>query len=471
MTSINTNVSALIASRILGQNNRNLNTTLERLSTGYRINSGEDDPAGLIASENLRSNQAGVRSAIGNAERAHSVVATAEGGLAEISDMLIRMQELVSQASSSGGLTTEEIAANQTQVDGMLASINRIASETSFEGVRLLNGSLGFTTSYTDTKLTDVEVRAAKGIETADSSVVVTLAAGDEATKADAGDTAAVTATGTWRVTGSQGAEVFTFATGATQAQIKTAINAASSITGVIVSGVGDVVSKKFGADQFVLVELLSGTGTGGLAASVTAGKVLGTDASITVGGVSGAVDGYQASVKTSTLDITFKMTDAFVGAAAGDTDTITIKKGGGATFQLSPNIGLAGQETLGISSVATYDLGTKEYGYLSDIATGQSENLADDPGTAQSIVAAAIKQVSTLRGRLGSFLGDTLESTMNSLQIAYENLSASESLIRDADFATETAALTRNQILVNASTSILALASSAPMAALSLLQ
>ena len=472
MSRINTNVTALMAARVLGNNNRSLTTTLERLSTGYQINRGSDNPAGLIASENLRSDMANINSAIANAERAGSVVSTAEAALTEISDSLIRLQQLVGEAASSGGLSQDEIDANQTQVDGILTSINRIASETSFQGMKLLDGTQGFITSVAGgtTKATDVNVKSAKGV-TADKSIVVTIAAGDEATKADAGDTADVTATGTWRVTGELGSEVFTFATDATQAQIKTAINAASATTGVIVSGTADVVSKKFGTDQFVLVELLSGTGTGGLAASVTAGRVLGTDATVTIDGISAAVDNYKASLKTSTLDIELLMTDTLCGVAAGATDTITLKANGGATFQLSPNIGLSGKETIGIPSVTSYDLGTNEYGYLSDIATGQSENLTDDAATAQKIVGAAIKQMATLRGRLGSFLGDTVQSTITSLNIAYENVAAAESAIRDTDFATETANMTRNQILVSAASSVLSIANSAPQAVLNLLR
>jgi len=470
MSRIITNVNSLIASRILGQNNQALSTTLERLSTGYRINRGSDDPAGLIASENLRADKAALQGAIGNAERANSIVSTAEGALAEVSEKLIKLQDLVSQAASSGGLTQDEIDANQVQVDGILGSINRIASETSFQGMKLLNGSMGFHTTQTATKSNDVTVNACKGAETAARTVAVAVAVGDEATKADSGDTADVTATGTWRVTGALGSEVFTFTTGTTAAQIKTAIDAASAVTGLIVSGTVDLVSKKFGADQIVRVELLSGTGTGGLAANV--GVAYGTDATVSVDNQAAAVDGYNVSLKTTTLDITLVMTDLLASGndGVGETDSIVIEKAGGAKFQLSPNIGIGGQEIIGLNSVFTHDLGADEFGKLSDIATGQSENLTDDPGTAQNIVSAATKQMAGMRGRLGSFLSDTVGSAINSLQIAFENVSAAESAIRDTDFATETANMTRNQILVNAATSVLALANSAPQSVLNLL-
>src|ERR1041385_8467506 len=127
MSRINTNVSSLIAQRVLGQNNNKLNTSLQRLSTGLRINSGADDPAGLIASENLRAEQVGLTTAIDNAQRATNIIGTAEGGLNEVSSLLTQLQGLVGQAASSGGLSSDEIQANQLQVDSILQTINRIA--------------------------------------------------------------------------------------------------------------------------------------------------------------------------------------------------------------------------------------------------------------------------------------------------------------------------------------------------------
>ena len=464
MSRINTNVVSMASARMLNNNNKALSLTLERLSTGYQINRGSDNPAGLIASENLRSDLAATEAAIGNAGRAHSIVSTAEGALTEISDKLIDLQSLVGEAASTGGLTQEEIDANQTQVDGILASINRIASQTSFQGMKLLDGSLGFVFTNDVTDTTDVNVNAAKIGSTA-QALVVTV--GTAATRGSAGATAAVAGAGsvTYEITGAKGGETFTFATGATQAQVSAAVNAASSITGVKVSG-NALVSTEYGSDQFVRVRNVTGTATGGM----TAGNgTAGVDAVVTIDGNLASVDNYKASLKTGTLDIDFTMTSTFVATAA-NTDTITIQPSGGATFLLSPNIGLAGKEILGIPSVAAHNLGAEAYGHLSDIETGKSENLTDDPETAQNIVGAAIKQVATMRGRLGSFLSDTVESTINSLQIAYENVSAAESAIRDTDFATETANMTRNQILVNAATSVLSVANAAPQAVLNLL-
>src|SRR6476469_10581030 len=105
MSKINTNVSSLIAQRVLRKNNDQLSTSLERLSTGLKINSGADDPAGLIASENLRSEKAGIQTAIDNAGRASNIIGTAEGGLTEVSNLLTQIQSLVGQSANSGGLS------------------------------------------------------------------------------------------------------------------------------------------------------------------------------------------------------------------------------------------------------------------------------------------------------------------------------------------------------------------------------
>ena len=147
MSRINTNVSSLLAQRVLNQQNKSLQTSLERLSTGLAINRGADNPAGLIASENLRSEKASISAAIGNAERAEQVINIAEGGLQEVSGLLIELQSLVGESANEAGLSTEEREANQLQVDSILQTIDRIASSTSFQGTKLLNGTYDFTVS------------------------------------------------------------------------------------------------------------------------------------------------------------------------------------------------------------------------------------------------------------------------------------------------------------------------------------
>ena len=108
MSRINTNVSSLVAQRALQKNNANLNTSLQRLSTGLRINTGADDPAGLIAANNLQAEKTGISTAIDNASRASNIVGTAEGGLNEVSSLLDQLNGLVGQSANTGGLSQEE---------------------------------------------------------------------------------------------------------------------------------------------------------------------------------------------------------------------------------------------------------------------------------------------------------------------------------------------------------------------------
>src|SRR5205809_446378 len=153
MARINTNVAALSAQRGLAKSQRSLSSTLQRLSSGLKINRGADDPAGLIASEGLRSEIAGLNQAIDNSSRASNVISTAEANLNEVASLLTNIKQLVVQAANSGALSKEEIDANQLQIDSAVDSITRISSTATFAGLQLLNGSLDYVTSGVDTNV------------------------------------------------------------------------------------------------------------------------------------------------------------------------------------------------------------------------------------------------------------------------------------------------------------------------------
>jgi flagellin-like hook-associated protein FlgL len=144
MTRINTNVSSLSAQNRLNRTNNDLQTSLTRLSTGLRINNGKDDPAGLIASESLRSDITSINKALSNTQRANQIIGTADSALGQVSSLLNDIRGLVTEAANQGALSDDEIAANQLQIDSSLEAINRIAQTTTFQGRRLLDGSLDF---------------------------------------------------------------------------------------------------------------------------------------------------------------------------------------------------------------------------------------------------------------------------------------------------------------------------------------
>ena len=162
MTRINTNVSSLNAQKTLARSNAQLQESLTRLSTGLRINSGKDDPAGLIASETLRSDIVSTQVAITNSERANQMIATADSALGQVSSLLNDVRGLVSEAANVGAMSSEQIAANQLQVDSSLEAIDRIAQVTQFQGKRLLDGSLDFLTQGIDhTSISDLQIEQA----------------------------------------------------------------------------------------------------------------------------------------------------------------------------------------------------------------------------------------------------------------------------------------------------------------------
>lgn len=162
MTRINTNVNSLIAQSRLERTNQELQTSLTRLSTGLRINTGKDDPAGLIASEALRSDITSLNRAIGNTQRATQIIATADSALGQVSSLLNTMRGLIIEAANKGAVSDDEIAANQLQIDSSLEAINRIAQTTTFQGRKLLDGSLDFITNLsTLTQVTDAKIEQA----------------------------------------------------------------------------------------------------------------------------------------------------------------------------------------------------------------------------------------------------------------------------------------------------------------------
>ncbi|NOZ38711.1 MAG: flagellin [Planctomycetes bacterium] len=177
MTRINTNVASLIGRNTLGRSNASLNEALTRLSTGLRINTGKDDPAGLIASENLRSDITSIRKAISNTDRANQVIATADSALGQVSSLLNDIRGLVTESANAGALSEEQISANQLQVDSSLEALNRIAQTTTFQGRKLLDGSLDFITNSTANfgRLSDLKIDqanlGASGVASVDINV------------------------------------------------------------------------------------------------------------------------------------------------------------------------------------------------------------------------------------------------------------------------------------------------------------
>src|SRR5947209_7546999 len=303
MSRINTNVSSLIAQRGLRKNNTALGLSLERLSTSLKIQRGAHNPAGLIASENLRAEKAGINQAINNAERASNVIGTAEGGLSEVSSLLNQLQGLINQSASTGGLTPAETDANQLQVDSILNTINRLAGSTAFQGLKLLNGNFAYTTSgVTSTNFGAVQINSALLPDNAPVDVVVAVTASAQtATIGYTGGDLSATNNVTIEIAGNKGTQQISFAGGTTVAQIVSAVNALKDSTGVsAINSSGDVglYSTEYGSKQFVSLTTISG----GFAPTSSIDH--GQDASVTVNGGTAQVDGLNVTYRSANLDL-----------------------------------------------------------------------------------------------------------------------------------------------------------------------
>ncbi|HKQ49394.1 MAG TPA: flagellin [Phycisphaerae bacterium] len=491
MSRINTNISALTTIRQLIGNQDDLATRLERLSSGFQINRGADDPAGLIASEALRSEIRGINAAIDNSTRAINVISTADAALAEVSKLLLEVKQLVSSSTNSGAISDEEIQANQLQIDSLLESINRVANSTTFNTKKLLNGQLGYTVSaQNQADLPRLQIFGARvpaggtlpvTVQVTQSALTaqLTISAGGTSGLSAAGGSASLSATNnvTIEVRGRLGTETFTFTGGTTVSSIATTVASFKNLTGVsaslITASAGatgiSFNSISYGSDEFVSVREITGT------FNVTPGdqgdtEDRGRDATVLVNGQAASVKGLVARVRSSGLDMVVDLSTAFGTTLGSSVFGIT---GGGANFQIGSTVGSDGLVSIGIPSLHSSNLGSTAAGFLNMIASGGNYSITnpDNHPKAADIVAAAITQVAVLSGRLGGFQANQIETNLNSQRVALENVTASESAIRDTDYATEVANLTRAQILVQATTQILGVANQIPQNVLALLR
>lgn len=502
MTRINTNTSSLTAQIRLNRTNNDLQTSLTRLSTGLRINTGKDDPAGLIASEALRSDITSITKALSNTNRAAQIIATADSALGQVSSLLNDVRGLITEAANKGAMSDDEIAANQLQIDSSLEAINRIAQTTTFQGRKLLDGSLDFqvTQGTSFAKVKNLEINSANlGATGSITAEINVTAAATKATKdIDFHSRAAPVSPATtppalaegilgadvvFQLSGANGTEVFKFKAGSTAASVADAINLLKDSTGIEATLVDDsgtddttltLTSVEYGSDQFVGIEIIS-EGEFGLFTSAvgTDTRVAGTDVVATVNGTSAMGKGNTLSINNSTISMKVDVEAGYVTAPAATPAspaiTFTIN-GGGAQFQLGPDVVSNQQARLGIGSLNTAKLGGIN-GRLYQIASDGDASLAKDVTKAAAIVDEVIGKVATTRGRLGAFQRTALESNSVSLNDTLTNLTEAQSSIRDADFAKESAALTRAQILVQSGTSVLGIANQSAQSVLSLLR
>jgi flagellin len=491
---INTNMSALNALRNVERASDGFGRSIEKLASGLRINRSADDPAGLIRSEDLRAQIAGLEQAIANSQDATNLVKTAEGALEEVHNLLRSMRQLAVASGNTGTNDLTALQANQNQIRSAIESINRIAAQTQFGTKKLLDGTAGVSAVVTDfTRVGGLffggsvfgSVGGAASQDYAIGTGTITIDVTQAATRAQVngdrdytGASAIIQTSATVVINGVS----FTTQAGTTTLQsFVDQINSQSSVTGVVAelftSGGNTRVrlrALEYGANFSVTVNdaqaiLFASGGTSSATgqnarATVSITNIDGNTVTVLfTGGVSRGDSGLRLTdARGNVLLLTEAGNDAAIDTAAVGRTTA-----GQLQFQIGANAGQVAR--FSINNMRSDKLGT-------GVVAGKS--LADIDVTkaggaeeALKIIDAAIQQVSKLRGDMGAFQKNVLESNMRSLAVAKENLTATESAIRDTNFAEEISRFTRFQILQQAGMSVLGQANFAPQAVLQLIR
>lgn len=482
---INTNISSLNTYNQLNKNNSLMNKSLEKLSSGYRINSAADDAAGLAISEKMRGQIRGLDQAKSNSQDAISLVQTAEGALDETTSILQRMRELSVQASTDT-LTEDDRTAIQDESNQLRQEIDRIADTTEFNTKKLLNGNVAKNISATGTNAASINAaKTVAGTNTAAGVYDVTFTAA--ATQATTGTQANATANATGLATAAASATAFagdiqvngktvTISAGDSVDDVVQKINNVNKDTGVTATfntdgtnGYISLNSDAYGSTTSVSLTATNATLKGLFAATT------GTETTVTDSGTdaTGTINGQTATGKGNTLTLN-KTGDAADGltvvgkdgtVANTHTATITVGTDNTLTFQIGANQDQT--MNLAINNMNAYNLGV-----ATDVngTTGLDLSTASKATKAITTIDSAISKVSSERSKLGA-IQNRLEHTINNLTTSSENLTSAESRIRDVDMASEMSKYTQKSVLNQAATAMLAQANQLPQQVLSLLK
>ncbi|MHC4606636.1 MAG: flagellin N-terminal helical domain-containing protein [Planctomycetota bacterium] len=522
---IHTNSAAVNSLRLLNVHSRSLERSLERLSTGLRINHAADDPSGLVISEQLRAQLRAMEQASTNSQNATNMISIADAALQEVSDLLISIQDSIIFAQNTGGATEEEIAAEQASVDQAISAIDRIANTTRYADRNVLNGAAEYQQiSGLPTELQNINVRSLEFFGETTRTLNVSVDANPQRGTVQLAGASAVGQT-TVRITGDRGTQDVVVASGANATTIASAINNVAGFTGVYASGGTNLYlrTEEFGADALVKIEVIEGTISGAAAgflqtlddstdigqmvttAGVTAlsagtsdttGFDFGRDVEVSFEGESFTGTGLGVNILTANASFAFEI-DPDEVTTDNQTVPALVNSGNPVGFTVA-NMGLQFQLNeqplptdrlgFGIQSVNAGRLGFETFrdrieeavgdfasqltmgGFLTSIQTGQANDLSTDPDNAAAIIGGAIDQVTNMRGFLGALQADHIEPNLSVVENQIVNLTASLSDIRDLDFAEETINLVRQQILMEAGVMTLASANMIPQSILDLL-
>jgi flagellin len=504
---INHNTSALNSHRNLQANQANLSKTLERLSSGLRINRASEGPAQLVISEQMRAQIAGLTQAIDNSETAVSLVQTAEANMAEINNLLVGVRQLAIHASNEGVNDSVMLEADQREIENALSTIDRISAQAQFGNKKILDGSRGASGTSTgadlefveaslatgdsrengfDVKITQAATKANKTGTAALTNEVI--AAGEELTviengrmanyKTNADDTAETAVQNLRSEIDRKGLnlDIRLNETGSIEIKHRDfgsshGFQISSSTAGVLSEVSGEIAMSDMGQDVKGTINGESAIGDGQILTGVKGAKC--------VDGLSVRYYGEGKEMEIppgcEVADIELEDTEGMpqdqrpeITESGASVGRVFVAQNS-MKFQVGANQG----QTVGISveSTGTENLARgianqSSFETLSDIDVRSFQGAQDT----MKMVDEAINHITSLRGELGAFQKNTLEANLSNLRIANENLISSESIIRDVDMAKEMAEFTKNQIMTESATAMLAQSNQLPVNVLQLI-
>ena len=508
--SINTNVMSLNAQRNLGKSQNDLAKSMQRLSSGLRINSAKDDAAGLAISDRMTSQIRGLNQAVRNSNDGISLAQTAEGALQETTNILQRMRELSVQSANDTNSASDR-SSLQSEVNQLKQEITRIAETTSFNGKNLLDGTLNdaqFQVGANANQTISFSINSAQSDRLGSyglSSTNDTAAVGIEVVSALADDATGDNnfAAQALTIVGSEGSATIAataLTAGSSASAIAGLVNAQSGETGVTAEAITTATLSDLATDGTVGFTLQGTNDTAiSISATVTTNNLAslaqavndqagstgitatlsGDNASITLTQSSGhdiKIGDYTHSAGTATDILKVTGGEGSGVDLSGDSTATTndsaivggeVSFSGSGTFNVSSSINTAAGSLFGTSTTSVAANGAN----VSDLSSIDNVDITTVAGSASAIksIDGALMQIDNMRGDLGA-VQNRFESTIANLSNVSENLSAARSRILDADIAQETSAMTKNNILQQAGVSILAQANQAPQLALSLL-
>ncbi|MGQ7274464.1 flagellin N-terminal helical domain-containing protein [Marinobacter sp. V034] len=484
---INTNVASLSAQNNLSKSQSLSDQALERLSSGLRINSAKDDAAGLAISSRFDTQVRGLGVAQRNANDGISLAQTAEGALGQAGDLLQRIRELSVQSANDTNSASDRKSL-QAEVTQLQAELNRVADTTNFNGQTLLNGDFAnaqFQVGANANQTINVSLSSARGTDignyTADSEG--TLLRNATAANATAPTTNGVTGENL-TISGNGASETVAIGAGASAADIATAVNAKTASTGVEAKASTSATLSSIG-DGTVSFDLIGDEGKSVSIAATVGGGDLGTlaaainDASATTG-VTAVVENDTIKLENSTgsnvaiQNFTTDSADTSVTVNVLDPDGTTVGSttdldGAANNTLITGAVEYSSSSAFSVSGASAEVISAAKGGQLQsvaaiDITTTEGANAAIDT------IDAALSTINSQRADLGA-IQNRFTSTIDAIATTSENLSAAQSRILDADFASETAKLAKSQVLQQAGISVLAQANARPQQVLSLLQ